>query len=139
MKKAPKPQKSGRKFTIKKLRVEQRFTKIIVVIFLTNIALCATAQTATRVPVVTIEAASKKSFSSVGGTSWHRNETEAASNHTGERVIFPKTLSSIIRPDFYTINFGFFCKQELQFEKTMKIPLRFRLGSLQECNRLENK
>jgi hypothetical protein len=48
-------------------------------------------------------------------------------------------ISKMIPGDFYTRNFGFFCKKELEFEKTAHIPLRFRLGSLQYCNYLEGK
>ena len=41
--------------------------------------------------------------------------------------------------DYYTRHFGFFCQKELEFEKTTRIPLRFRLGSLEQCNYLEGK
>lgn len=44
-----------------------------------------------------------------------------------------------ISPDYYTKHFGFFCKKELAFEKLTKIPFRFRLGSLQQCNYFEGK
>lgn len=44
-----------------------------------------------------------------------------------------------IPQNFSTCNFGFFCKQELHVEKAIKIPLRFRLGSLQQCNYYEGK
>jgi hypothetical protein len=45
----------------------------------------------------------------------------------------------IIPPNYYTLQFGFFCKKELQLEKAIKIPFRFRLGSLEQCNKLEGK
>jgi hypothetical protein len=55
-------------------------------------------------------------------------------------VLYLNPLSrSVIAADFYTCNFGFFCKKELQFEKATKIPLRFRLGSLQYNDYLEGK
>jgi hypothetical protein len=45
----------------------------------------------------------------------------------------------LVTADFYTRNFGFFCKKELQLEKVTRVPLRFRLGSLQYNDYLEQK
>jgi hypothetical protein len=39
----------------------------------------------------------------------------------------------------YLGSLGFFCKKEIQIENTIHLPLRLRLGSLQEVNRLEGK
>jgi hypothetical protein len=40
---------------------------------------------------------------------------------------------------YYTQHFGIMCKKELALEKVTKIPFRFRLGSLQQCNYYEGK
>ena len=46
---------------------------------------------------------------------------------------------SIISSNFYTQNLGFFCKKELQIEKVIKLPLKFRLGTVQQCDWMEGK
>jgi len=45
----------------------------------------------------------------------------------------------VISNNFYTQNFGFFCKKELQLEKITKIPFKFRLGSVQQVDWMEGK
>ena len=45
----------------------------------------------------------------------------------------------VVAPNYYTQNFAFFCKKELQLQKAIKIPFVFRLGSVEICDRLEGK
>lgn len=40
---------------------------------------------------------------------------------------------------YYIGNLAYFCRKELQIEKTTHLPIRFRVGSLEEVNRLEGK
>lgn len=44
-----------------------------------------------------------------------------------------------ITPDFYNSQLGIICKKEWLVEKNIKIPFRFRLGSLDYVNKLEGK
>jgi hypothetical protein len=48
-------------------------------------------------------------------------------------------VKSYLPADFYTTQIGFFCRQEIKFEKLTKIPFRFRLGSMEQCDRMEGK
>ena len=48
----------------------------------------------------------------------------------------PNAVSTISN-NYYTRQFGFFCKKELMVEKATKVAFRFRLGSLEQANRLE--
>jgi len=55
-----------------------------------------------------------------------------------ELLNFSRPLA-VIPQNYYTQHFGIMCKKELALEKATKIPFRFRLGSLQQCNYLEGK
>ncbi len=54
-----------------------------------------------------------------------------------------KPASQLLRPlqvpaNFYTQRLGFFCRQELKMQNA-HIPVTFRLGSMENCNYLEQK
>ena len=46
---------------------------------------------------------------------------------------------NIISPGLYICRLGFICKKELQLDKITFVPFRFRLGSLEYVNWLEQK
>ncbi len=48
-------------------------------------------------------------------------------------------ISQTLPSNLYTQHLGFFCEKEWEIEKSSRIPLRFRLGSLQYCDYLEGK
>ncbi len=44
-----------------------------------------------------------------------------------------------VQKDHYVHGLAFFCRQEIQLEKKLKVPVFVRLGSLEQCNILEQK
>lgn len=45
----------------------------------------------------------------------------------------------VLPSNYYSTNVGFFCKKELQVQNALKVPLRFRLGSVPYCDAMEGK
>ena len=64
----------------------------------------------------------------------------AGNNGAGNNYASLSRVAAVsIQKDFYVKNFGFFCRKELQLEKSVRFPVRLRLGSLEQCNTLEGK
>lgn len=49
------------------------------------------------------------------------------------------TIPAMVPADLFYQNLHFFCRQEVNIEKATSLPLRFRLGSLENTNYLEQK
>ena len=131
------PQKSGRKFTTKQIGRVKRFFKILVV----WISMIPSEEARSQKPVIPVNV----SYSTYSKVIRH-------SNFAGDilfDVVEPSAYLSVkpkndeyVKPlsnNYYTLRFGLFCRKELQFENATRLPVRFRLGSLEYCNFLEGK
>jgi hypothetical protein len=54
-------------------------------------------------------------------------------------VIKQSILSNQLPKDFYAKQLPFFCRKELQVQKAVGIPIKFRVGSVEDCDKLEGK
>ena len=50
----------------------------------------------------------------------------------------PAANKSFIPSNFYATHVAFFCREEIKMQK-LPIPFTFRMGSFEDCNRLEQK
>lgn len=70
--------------------------------------------------------------------SLHKDDRYAGLMNTEPRSE-TRPLLRIIAQDLYVNHLGVMCQKELQLERLTKLPLRFRLGSKEEVDRLEGK
>jgi hypothetical protein len=115
----------------------QRFYKFIVVLFLLE------ANWLTGVGQVTPPEILLKT-TSINGKKINPSPLSEASLHSTSKFrpmphMTPAPTYHTVSPDYYTKCLGFFCRIELQVEKKINIPLRFRVGSLDYLNKLEGK
>ncbi len=55
-------------------------------------------------------------------------------------VVFkPPVIKNSLPGNFYSTQLPFFCNKELQVQKTIGFPVKFRLGSVEYCDKLEGK
>lgn len=118
--------------------MRQRFGKIIVALILTMLYSVSYAQqhSETKLSNPVLKQRSR-SFDSEITSGTYKSLLPSAlpkfSQQATGRPLHP------ISEDYFTKNFGFFCRKEWQFQKRTTVPLRFRLGSLEYCDYLEVK
>ncbi|NII24411.1 hypothetical protein HB364_04945 [Pseudoflavitalea sp. X16] len=134
------------------MNVLQRFYKIIVALAFSLKMLMLQAQQnqppAAPIAVVgPVSASSHKPWRLAHQSFFNKSPQSALTNRPFTANGLPGSLvptrwpaqTTVIGQNFYTQHFGFFCRQELRLEKASGLPLRFRLGSLKDCNYLEGK
>ncbi len=55
-----------------------------------------------------------------------------------DTVKYTKVLQKVIPDNYSTKGLGFFCRQEIKMQQ-INVPVTFRLGSMDYCNKLEQK
>ena len=124
-----------------------KFCGLIIIFFILNLSLKAQNSTellSIQSPVKNIFLKSISffpNFSRIDTTIYFKKFTLLKSSHTKQTT---RNLSHFISPkiipaNFSMCNYGFFCRQELKVEKATNIPIRLRLGSLEQCNYYEGK
>lgn len=73
-----------------------------------------------------------------GDTTRHVTSIDAHSNNFAVSPL-NNTLIKTVPSTFYYNSIGFFCQKELQIEKALNFPVKFRLGSVNYTDQMEGK
>src|SRR4030095_433221 len=109
--------------------------KFIVVFMLLGIRLLSQGNVKNPFPAHLLPALERLPVSALGLTLKPKHDHVSTNLSPQPMMSLPDPVSA----DFYSKNLGFFCRQEWKVEKVIAIPLRFRLGSVAEVDRLEGK
>jgi hypothetical protein len=127
--------------------VQRIFFYVVVLIFLFNGEILAQEKNVEKFPVFAKKYIISKGFSVLSSQSSFDKmnavkHPEMALKWVSLASSDFSSYSSFNAPvarNFYSQHLPFFCRKELQIEKATSIPLRFRLGSLQYTDYLEQK
>jgi hypothetical protein len=125
---------------------QRYFFGVVVLIFLFCGEILGQEKNVEKIPVLLNNYSNYTGFFRSGS---HRYFIKNTPEYRQEMAVKPIALSlstfafypliSPVTKDFYSQHLSFFCRKELQIEKATSIPLRFRLGSLQYTDYLEQK
>ena len=113
--------------------------KFIVVFTLLKISVLAQGQGGKSFPLHLSPALQRLPLSTMGLSLKAQLPISHTNAEPQSLAMFPYTLPEPVSSDFYSKNLGFFCRQEWKVEKAIAFPLRFRLGSVAEVDRMEGK
>ena len=68
-----------------------------------------------------------------------KNDNSSSLHATNTTPVSAETRLALLPGNYSLGHMAFFCKEEWNVEKATGIPLRFRVGSLQDCDWLEQK
>ena len=126
---------------------QRYFFGVVVFFFLFNGEILAQEKNVEKIPVFLSNYSNYTGFSISGSHRYFIRNTPKFGKEIAVKpfalslstITFNPSRPTCLSQDFYSQHLSFFCRKELQIEKATSIPLRFRLGSMQYTDYLEQK